>query len=223
MTLAESRDFDLIMISLSLKAGDGLRLCTQIKTIDRLRQTPVLLITDADETPMVMRALDLGVNDYIIRPIDVNELRARVRTQLRRKLYQERLRNMVTQAVEFAITDPLTGLYNRRYLDAHLKSALARAEATAKPVCVLLFDIDHFKDINDTLRARCRRRCPEGLRRAAPLGRARHRPCLALWRRGIRARHAGHRCRLRRVASRSGSEATSRRFRSRPTPARRFR
>ena len=77
---------------------------------------------------MVLRALDLGVNDYIIRPIDVNELRARVRTQLRRKLYQDRLRNMVIEAVELAITDPLTGLYNRRYLDAHLKSALARAD-----------------------------------------------------------------------------------------------
>ncbi len=147
--LARSRDFDLIMISLSLKAGDGLRLCTQIKTIDGLRQTPVLLITDANETQMVLRALDLGVNDYIIRPIDSNELRARVRTQLRRKLYQDRLRNMVTKAVEFAITDPLTGLHNRRYLDAHLRSALSRAEATEKPVCVLIFDIDHFKDVND--------------------------------------------------------------------------
>jgi two-component system, cell cycle response regulator len=147
--LATNRDFDLIMISLSLKAGDGLRLCTQIKTIDRLRQTPVLLITDAGETQMVFRALDLGVNDYIIRPIDSNELRARVRTQLRRKLYQDRLRNLVNQAVEASVTDPLTGLYNRRYLDAHLRSALSRADATAKPVCVLIFDIDHFKAIND--------------------------------------------------------------------------
>jgi two-component system cell cycle response regulator len=147
--LAGSREFDLVMISLSLKAGDGLRLCTQLKTIDGLRQTPVVLITDAHETQMVFRALDLGVNDYIIRPIDSNELRARVRTQLRRKLYQDRLRNMVTKAVEFAITDPLTGLYNRRYLDAHLRSALSRAAATEKPVCVLIFDIDHFKAIND--------------------------------------------------------------------------
>jgi two-component system cell cycle response regulator len=147
--LARSREFDLIMISLSLKGGDGLRVCTQIKTIDALRQTPVLLITDAGETQMVFRGLDLGVNDYIIRPIDSNELRARVRTQLRRKLYQDRLRSLVNEAVELSVTDPLTGLYNRRYLDAHLKSALSRADATAKPICVLIFDIDHFKAIND--------------------------------------------------------------------------
>jgi two-component system cell cycle response regulator len=147
---AATRDFDLLIVSLTLKAGDGLRLCSQIKAFDRLRQTPVLLVTDADETPRVMRALDIGVNDYIMRPIDVNELRARVRTQLRRKLYTERLRATVSSAVELAITDPLTGLYNRRYLEAHLNSVVARAIATAKPACLLLFDIDHFKDINDT-------------------------------------------------------------------------
>ncbi|HEX9904759.1 MAG TPA: PleD family two-component system response regulator [Propylenella sp.] len=145
----QAQNFDLLIISLSLKTGDGLRLCTQIKTMDRLRQTPVLLITDADETPRLMQALDLGVNDYVIRPIDANELRARVRTQLRRKSYAERLRNMVSSAVELAITDPLTGLYNRRYLDAHIASAVEHAGATGKPVCVLLFDIDHFKAIND--------------------------------------------------------------------------
>ena len=150
VALAEGHDYDLLMISLSLKAGDGLRLCSHIKTIDRLRQTPVLLITDAAETSQVMRALDLGVNDYIIRPIDENELRARVRTQLRRKRYQERLRSMVFEAMELAITDPLTGLYNRRYLNAHLHSTVARSLATGKPVCVLIFDIDHFKDVNDT-------------------------------------------------------------------------
>jgi two-component system cell cycle response regulator len=147
---AESRDFDLLIISLTLAAGDGLRLCAQIKAIDRLRQVPVLLIADADENARLMRALDLGINDYVIRPVDVNELRARVRTQLRRKRYAEQLRDMVSNAVELAVTDPLTGCYNRRYLDAHLKSVVARAIAGGKPVCVLLFDIDHFKGINDT-------------------------------------------------------------------------
>ena len=52
--------------------------------------------------------------------------------------------------MELAITDPLTGLYNRRYLDAHLRSTVARAEAASKPLCVLVFDVDHFKAVNDT-------------------------------------------------------------------------
>ncbi len=147
---AEAADFDLLLISLSLRAGDGLRLCTQVRTIERLRRTPVLLISDASETARLMRGLDLGVNDYIIRPIDANELRARVRTQLRRKLYADRLRNLMSSAVELAVTDPLTELYNRRYFDAHLNSAVTRAASLGKPVCVLLFDIDHFKAVNDT-------------------------------------------------------------------------
>ena len=130
-------DFDLLIVSLTLAAGDGLRLCSQIRSIDRLRQTPVLLITDADETPALMRALDLGVNDYIIRPIDIMELRARVRTQLRRKRYAERLRDMVSSAVELAVTDPLTGLYNRRYLDAHLAVGrrARRRDARSRSAC----------------------------------------------------------------------------------------
>jgi two-component system, cell cycle response regulator len=148
--LTGNRDFDLLIVSLSLQNGDGLRLCSQIKSQDRVRHTPVLLVTDPDETAKLMRALEIGINDYIIRPIDGNELRARVRTQLRRKLYAERLRGMVSDAMELAITDPLTGLYNRRYLQLHLKSLIARAITDEKPICVLLFDIDHFKGVNDT-------------------------------------------------------------------------
>ena len=149
---AESRDLDLLIVSLSLHQGDGLRLCSQIKAIDRARQTPVLLIADPGEaeSARLMRGLEIGVNDYIMRPIDMNELRARVRTQLRRKIYTERLRDMVSSAVELAVTDPLTGLYNRRYLETHLKALVARATATEKPICVLLFDIDYFKGINDS-------------------------------------------------------------------------
>jgi two-component system cell cycle response regulator len=147
---AQTRDFDLVMVSLKLAGGDGLRLCTQLKTIDRVRQAPLLAIVDADDTPALLRALDLGVNDYIIRPIDANELRARMRTQLRRKFYADRLRNMLSSAVELSVTDALTGLHNRRYFDAHLKSAIARAAEDGKPVCLLAFDIDHFKGINDT-------------------------------------------------------------------------
>jgi two-component system cell cycle response regulator len=150
LALAEAGDFDLLVVSLTLRAGDGLRLCAQMRAIDRLRQLPVLLVTDPDETPRLMRALDIGVNDYIIRPIDVNELRARVGTQLKRKIYSDRLRDTVSSAMELSVSDPLTGLYNRRYLDAHLKSVIERAVETAKPVCLLIFDIDHFKGINDT-------------------------------------------------------------------------
>jgi two-component system cell cycle response regulator len=148
--LAETVGYDLIITSLNLSGSDGLRFCSQVKMIENTRYTPVLLISDPDENPMLLRALDLGVNDYIIRPIEVNELRARVQTQLRRKIYADRLRGMVTNAVELAITDPLTGLHNRRYLDSHLRSLVDRSAQAGKPVAVLAFDLDFFKGINDT-------------------------------------------------------------------------
>ena len=98
-----------------------------------------------------------------------------MRTQLRRKLYQDRLRNMVTKAVEFAITDPLTGLYNRRYLDAHLSPRFPAPTATAKPVCALIFDIDHFKDINDAYGHDAGDDVLQGFADRLRIGRARHR------------------------------------------------
>jgi two-component system, cell cycle response regulator len=147
---ATSGDFDLVLVSLTMEGADGLRLCSQIRAVDAARHLPVLLITDPDESTRLLRALELGVNDYIIRPIDANELRARVRTQLRRKRYADRLRDLLSDAMQLALTDALTGLHNRRYLDSHLKSLTERAAVDGKSVALLIFDIDFFKGINDT-------------------------------------------------------------------------
>ena len=97
-----------------------------------------------------MRGLEIGVNDYLIRPIDKNELLARVRTQIRKKRYTERLRDNVQMSIEMAITDALTGLYNRRYMESHVGTLVEQAAARGKPLTVLVLDIDYFKSINDT-------------------------------------------------------------------------
>jgi len=148
--LIETVGYDLIIVSLNLSGSVGLRFCSQVKMIESARYTPVLLISDPDEKPALLRAIELGVNDYIVRPIEVNELYARTRTQLRRKIYADRLGSMVTNAMELAIIDPLTGLHNRRYLDCHLRSLIERSAQAGKPIAVLTFDLDFFKGINDT-------------------------------------------------------------------------
>jgi len=143
-------NYDLVVVSLGLKNYDGLRLCSQLRTLERTRHLPILLVADLDDRAKVLRGLDLGVNDYLARPIDRNELLARVRTQLRRKRYTEALRDDVQTSIEMALIDALTGLNNRRYLETHLASMLEQATSRGRPLSIMILDIDHFKSVNDT-------------------------------------------------------------------------
>ncbi|WP_179040311.1 PleD family two-component system response regulator [Rhizobium leguminosarum] len=142
--------FDLVIVNANFDDYDPLRLCSQLRSLERTRFLPILIITEQGADEMVVRALDLGVNDYIIRPVDPNELVARSLTQIRRKRYNDRLRASVKQTIELAVTDPLTGLYNRRYLDNHLNVLFNRSMARGRPLSVLITDIDRFKHVNDT-------------------------------------------------------------------------
>ncbi|MBY3463340.1 PleD family two-component system response regulator [Rhizobium laguerreae] len=142
--------FDLVIVNANFDDYDPLRLCSQLRSLERTRFLPILIITEQGADEMVVRALDLGVNDYIIRPVDPNELVARSLTQIRRKRYNDRLRASVRQTIELAVTDALTGLYNRRYLDNHLNVLFNRSMARGRPLSVLITDIDRFKHVNDT-------------------------------------------------------------------------
>jgi two-component system cell cycle response regulator len=143
-------DYDLMIVSLGLENFDGLRLCSQLRSLDRTRNLPILALCEPDETAKLMRGLEIGINDYLMRPIDKNELLARVRTQVRKKRYTERLRDNVQLSIEAAITDGLTGLYNRRYMESHVTTLVEQATGRNKPLTVLVLDIDYFKSINDS-------------------------------------------------------------------------
>ncbi|MGQ0741948.1 MAG: PleD family two-component system response regulator [Alphaproteobacteria bacterium] len=147
---ARGGDFDLLIISLGTKAFDGLRLCSHLRTLPEVRNTPILGVITEGDSRRLIQALDMGVNDYLIRPVDQNELKARVRTQLRKKLYADKLRHNMQLSLEMAITDQLTGLHNRRYMARHLETQLKNSAASGKPVSFLIMDIDHFKAVNDT-------------------------------------------------------------------------
>jgi two-component system, cell cycle response regulator len=147
---AADGNYDLLIVSLGLENFDALRLCSQIRSLDRTRNVPVLAITEPDNNARMVRGLELGVNDYLMRPIDKNELLARVRSQVRKRRYTERLRDNVQTSIEMAITDALTGLFNRRYMENHLATLIEQAAARGKPLSALMLDIDYFKAINDT-------------------------------------------------------------------------
>jgi two-component system cell cycle response regulator len=146
---ARGGDFDLIVVSLGIRNFDGLRLCSHLRSLPEVRNAPILVLVSEGESRKLIQALDMGVNDYLMRPVDRNELLARVRTQLRKKRYSDKLRHNVQLSLEMAITDPLTGLHNRRYMSSHLDT-LMRSASAAKPISFLILDIDYFKAVNDT-------------------------------------------------------------------------
>src|SRR4051812_23873974 len=146
---AAEGNYDLVIVSLGLQNFDGLRLCSQVRSLERTRNMPILAVAEADNNQRLVRGLEIGVNDYLIRPIDKNEMLARVRTQIKKKRYTERLRDNVQASIEMAITDALTSLFNRRYMETHLATLLEQAASRGKPLSVLIVDIDYFKAIND--------------------------------------------------------------------------
>jgi two-component system cell cycle response regulator len=147
---AAEGNYDLLIVSLGMQNFDGLRLCSQVRSLERTRSLPILAVAEADNNQRLVRGLEIGINDYLIRPIDKNEMLARVRTQIKKKRYTERLRDNVQMSIEMAITDALTGLFNRRYMETHLATLVEQAAARGKPIAVLVVDIDYFKTVNDS-------------------------------------------------------------------------
>lgn len=142
--------YECMFIATGFAAFDPLRLCSQLRSLDRTRFLPIILIAGAGEEERIVRGLELGINDYLTTPIDQQELIARMRTQVRRKRYNEQLRASVAETMEMAVIDPLTGLHNRRYLDSHLQTLFDRAMARRRPLSLMITDLDRFKAINDT-------------------------------------------------------------------------
>ncbi|MBP0440784.1 PleD family two-component system response regulator [Tianweitania sediminis] len=146
---AAEKPYECILVSANFANFDPLRLCAQLRSLDRTRNIPIILLADAADDSTIFRALEIGVNDFLIRPVDRQELLARLRTQVKRKRYNDELRASVTQTIVMAVTDPLTGLHNRRYLDTHLSTLLERAQGRGRSLAVLITDLDRFKSIND--------------------------------------------------------------------------
>ncbi len=131
------------------EGGDGLRLVSALRARPETRQSAVILVVENGDVQTAAKGLDLGASDYIESPFDVNELIARIRSQLRRKRYSDRLRSNVRNGLKLAVIDPLTGIYNRRYAAQHMNRVMERAHETGGVFAVMMIDLDKFKSIND--------------------------------------------------------------------------
>ncbi|MBA8667061.1 PleD family two-component system response regulator [Holosporaceae bacterium 'Namur'] len=150
LSLAEKNNYGLFIISTQLIDSDGLRLCSHIKNHDKLRGIPILIIVEEADEKTLTKGLEMGVNDYLLYPVESNELLARTTTQIKRKNYQDALRENYIHNLSLSVIDQLTNLYNRRYFDIHIKNLVTNAASTGKNLSLIMLDIDHFKNINDT-------------------------------------------------------------------------
>lgn len=141
---------DLVIISSTLENEDPLRISVILRGKAEISGVVIILQIDEDGMPLVVKGIELGINDYFVYPIEESELLARIRTQLRRKQYQDNLRNDLEQSVNLAAKDGLTGLFNRRYFDIHLKQMIEKANKESIKLYLLMCDIDNFKHVNDT-------------------------------------------------------------------------
>lgn len=142
---------DAIIVSLVSESFDGLRVCASMKFNEESRDIPILVIGDPEDETRFIRAYDIGINDTIMRPVEIQELKARVKTLMRRKFYADSLRDNFNENLEMVVADPLTGLGNRRYFDRTVEPLFDSLETRSTPFSVMVFDIDHFKRVNDIL------------------------------------------------------------------------
>ena len=130
--------------------GGGLGLLSNLRSRAGTRHSAIVFVHDRADPSAGATALDMGANDLLEGGADASELAIRARTQLRRKRESDRLRTSVEQGLKLAATDPLTGLYNRRYAMAYLDRVAREAATAKKPFTVMVADLDWFKRINDT-------------------------------------------------------------------------
>ena len=171
LTAAQTAPPDLILLDITMPEMSGYEVCEKLKEDDRTRGIPIIFISALDAIEDKVKAFTTGGVDYITKPFQIEEVVARVKTHLSLRTMQRGLQKANEELLlahdhlkaklaeneilrqelrEQAIRDPLTGLFNRRYLQERLKQEVARADREGTPICILFMDIDYFKRFNDT-------------------------------------------------------------------------
>jgi len=132
---------DVVLLDLMMPDVSGFEILLQLRADKILKHVPVIVLTSSTDSNTKLKALELGANDFLAKPVDASELALRLRNTLAAKAYQDRL----------AFYDPLTGLHNRRTFMDHVDWALSNAKRDLKSCAILQINLDRFKQVNDTL------------------------------------------------------------------------
>ncbi|MEY4579381.1 MAG: Response regulator PleD [Pseudomonadota bacterium] len=143
LPLALAHQPDLVLLDVDMPGRSGFEVCKELKAHPETAPIPIIFLSGKLDQATKVAGLDLGAIDYVTKPFDPVELRARVRSGLRIKSLQDQL-------VALARVDALTGLWNRAYLDSRLAQEIAQARRSGRPLSLVMCDVDHFKRVNDT-------------------------------------------------------------------------
>jgi diguanylate cyclase (GGDEF)-like protein len=141
---------DVILLDIEMPGQDGYEVLAELKADAELQDIPVVFLTSRTGMEDVVAGLDGGAHDYLKKPFEPPELVARVAAAVHVKKLQDQLRERNVELDRVSRTDALTGLHNRRHLEEELERQHGIARRHDDPLCLLLLDIDHFKNVNDT-------------------------------------------------------------------------
>jgi two-component system cell cycle response regulator len=148
---AERNKIDLILLDILLPGMDGIEVCRLLKERDQTRNIQIAMISCLSDLESKIKSLDMGADDFLVKPINPLELKARINALLRKKAYLDTLKESYETALQVAITDKLTRLYNRAYFKYFLEMEIKRSLRQKYPLALIMIEIDDFKQCNDSL------------------------------------------------------------------------
>lgn len=143
LELAAQQKPSLILLDLDMPDMDGFEVLRHLKESSATRDIPVIVLSGLHSPADKVVAFDLGAVDYVTKPFDLMELRVRLRSAMK-------MSDLIEMLAKLAHIDGLTGLWNRAHFDDRWASCIAENHRNGRPLCIALFDLDHFKSLNDT-------------------------------------------------------------------------
>ncbi|WP_161595880.1 GGDEF domain-containing response regulator [Deferribacter desulfuricans] len=148
-TLPHSKP-DICILDVYMDELDGIEVTKIIRKYKELKNTRIIIQTSARENSLLRTLMIIGADDYIIKPYSTEELLLKIINNIKVKKINDELDKINKELFEKATTDPLTGLYNRRFIIEQLNILISNYKRYLVPFAVMILDIDHFKRINDT-------------------------------------------------------------------------
>jgi two-component system cell cycle response regulator len=150
VSIAESENIDIVLLDIPLSDMNGHEVCRRLKKMDRTRNIQVITITSVADLESKLKSIELGTDDYLIKPVNELELTARIKSFIKKKAYLDMLVSKCETAVKSSITDQLTTLYNHAFFKHYLGLELLRSLHQKHFLTLVMLDLDNFKNVNDS-------------------------------------------------------------------------